>query len=67
MGYGVSGQTATLLPDGKVLGVAGGLTETRGNNSQDRIVARDPSSKTWTQTGRLRELRPPRSYGDLAA
>jgi WD40 repeat protein len=44
-------QTATLLPDGKVL-VAGGFT----NNASDPVASAelyDPSSGSWTATGNL--------------
>jgi N-acetylneuraminic acid mutarotase len=51
----VTGHTATLLPDGKVL-VVGGFSSGLGSScgaSNSLASLYDPTSDTWTETGRL--------------
>jgi hypothetical protein len=50
------GQTATLLPDGRVL-VAGGRIGPNGDRSANSAELYDPASGTWSPTGRMHGAR----------
>lgn len=54
-------QTATLLPNGRVL-VAGGATSTSVSSAEYSAELYDPATKTWTPTGSLNTAR----YGHTA-